>query len=448
MKFKFLTFAVSAALLTSCSIFSDDSSSDSDDVEGISSLSECSDKTSGNVIFNSEKSTVYYCNGKEWVSMDKLISSSDKNPISKDSVSKDSIVETDTLDLNLDAGCTVEKIKNGEGTTGIVISCAEADPDTVWNSVTAQTDGCTLVSDIDGVVIFDCDGKEVKLYKKWCGDTPYDPEVSSCGKDGNLYGMCGKKAYDKKELFCTEDEVLLPLCGKTVFDPDTGYCNDKRKVTKYGSVTDAFKTSYKTVVIGDQEWMAENLKTYKDNDTYNDHSWCPDNLKEKCKLYGRLYDWVITTDLAGSRTDFFKNFYGAFANPEQGICPDGWHLPTTKEWSTLLETVGGAKIAARYLVGSRYFISEGPNVDNEYMATNLYGFDVLFGQIFEDEDGKEDETESEHFWSLEQDRDAPTMGKEFVFTTGSNEVTNGWVSKKTGHFVRCIKGEAGYRPVY
>lgn len=75
MKLKLLTFAVSAALLTSCSIFSDDSSSDSDDVEGISSLSECSDK----------------------------------NPISKDSVSKDSIVETDTLDLNLDAGCTVER---------------------------------------------------------------------------------------------------------------------------------------------------------------------------------------------------------------------------------------------------------------------------------------------------------------------------------------------------
>lgn len=70
---------------------------------------------------------------------------------------------------------------------------------------------------------------------------------------------------------------------------------------------------YKTIKIGNQEWMAENLNYSTGN------SWCYDNSSSNCNTYGRLYDWETA-----------KN-----------ACPSGWHLPSESEFETLLSNVGG-----------------------------------------------------------------------------------------------------------
>lgn len=93
----------------------------------------------------------------------------------------------------------------------------------------------------------------------------------------------------------------------------------------YGEIVDSRDGKvYKTLWYGKYNWMAENLN-YDVGDTL--HSWC---ARDNCNLYGRLYTFALAMDSAKSGCGF-----GSVCTvPEnfQGICPDGWHLPETKEF--------------------------------------------------------------------------------------------------------------------
>ena len=104
---------------------------------------------------------------------------------------------------------------------------------------------------------------------------------------------------------------------------------------------------YKTVVIGEQIWMAENLNYYNLTITpsLENTSGCPYDNPDYCNVAGRLYTWAAAIDSAKLETDPENSIvcrYGKTCNlPEkvQGICPDGWHLPSYSEWSTLLDFI-------------------------------------------------------------------------------------------------------------
>ncbi|MDR1812055.1 MAG: hypothetical protein LBQ87_04455 [Candidatus Fibromonas sp.] len=119
----------------------------------------------------------------------------------------------------------------------------------------------------------------------------------------------------------------------------------------YGSVSHEGQ-SYKTVRIGTQTWMAENLNyEAKGSVCYNDNP-------EYCETYGRLYNWETA----------------------KKVCPEGWHLPSSKEWEKMLRFVDGN-------TGSRYYDSRKAG---EYLkarsgwrrdgnGTDKYGFSALPG---------------------------------------------------------------------
>lgn len=99
----------------------------------------------------------------------------------------------------------------------------------------------------------------------------------------------------------------------------------KAQIQKQNTFTDPRDGElYKTVKIGEQLWMAENLR-YKVEGSYLH----PNNPSEK---YGRLYSWmaVMNGDVSDSTGQ----------GGVQGICPSGWHVPSDAEWDTLELTLG------------------------------------------------------------------------------------------------------------
>lgn len=139
--------------------------------------------------------------------------------------------------------------------------------------------------------------------------------------------------------------------------------------------------SYATIQIGTQCWMAENLNigTWKDSqygmsDDGAIHKYCQFNNTDNCDIYGGLYQW-----------DEMMNY--STTPGAQGICPDGWHVPTDTEWMTLEEEVESTTGVNWNTTGRRGTDAGGnlketdtlhwwpPNVG----ATNSSGFTALPG---------------------------------------------------------------------
>jgi uncharacterized protein (TIGR02145 family) len=120
---------------------------------------------------------------------------------------------------------------------------------------------------------------------------------------------------------------------------------------------------YKTAKIADQVWMAENLNyaytgvPYNVNDREIDDStsWCYGDNPANCATYGRLYTWATAIDSIALENDAGNSQICGFKKKctlptvVQGICPEGWHLPTIEEWRTLINAFGGSKTAGKYL---------------------------------------------------------------------------------------------------
>jgi uncharacterized protein (TIGR02145 family) len=185
-----------------------------------------------------------------------------------------------------------------------------------------------------------------------------------------------------------------------------------------GTVTFAGQT-YKTVKIGTQNWMAENLN-YKGTgaDTVG---VCYNHSADSCAKYGRLYKWSEV--MAGKLSS------KAIPSGVQGICPTGWHVPSDTEWTTLTAFVGEATSATKLksILGWRL------------PGTNAYGFNVLSAGYRSTSDNFSYAGNTSWFWTA----------TEYVYTTGSawiRDFTDGNVyvrpkdlNKSFGISLRCMQ---------
>ena len=172
-------------------------------------------------------------------------------------------------------------------------------------------------------------------------------------------------------------------------------------------------TTYSTVKIGNQVWMAENLR-YK-----TPNSWCYDESQSNCNTHGRLYTW-----------------YDAIS-----ACPDGWSLPNNTDFENLKqyiqEKIGSPNVGTA--LKSKNF---GEGEENAIAGTNQFGFNALASG---DRVGKKYQfmNKTAYFWSATDEDDSRAY--DWILSASQESFDHGNIkySLKNNFFsVRCIRGSA------
>ncbi len=201
------------------------------------------------------------------------------------------------------------------------------------------------------------------------------------------------------------------------------------------TVSDKEGNVYKTVTIGTQTWMAENLKSTQFNDgtaisMLKDFSawsspmgkpaycWYKNDQVNFGNLYGALYNWYVVD---------------ASTNGNKNVCPVSWHVPTNDDWKTLkgnlIDTIAGNQLKE---AGTTHWTA--PNEG----ASNSTGFTALPGGVRTD-NGVFKEVGLSCFWWSATEFDMQTSWYWFLTTFSKGMGRSNYEGRKSGMYIRCIK---------
>ncbi len=185
------------------------------------------------------------------------------------------------------------------------------------------------------------------------GDGTFNKHIVFTDQSGNLsvdWTIDGSEGdFSVSATIFNADKTVIDVATATLSAVDVILFNPS---LTYGTLTDIDGNNYKTIQIGNQVWMAENLKTthyadgsaiplVEDSPTWaafeaddGAYCWYDNNIANK-NTYGGLYTWAAAMKVDG-------------ANPidEQGVCPNGWHVPSELEWQELEMQLGMSQAEA------------------------------------------------------------------------------------------------------
>jgi uncharacterized protein (TIGR02145 family) len=216
-----------------------------------------------------------------------------------------------------------------------------------------------------------------------CGSRGASPVISNCTFSKNQAIIIGNSIHPIK----TGKTPCEAILKGNIFDDDP---NEDSSVIdpRDGQI-------YRTVTIGNQTWLAQNMNITLEN------SWCYDNDPKNCETYGRLYNWEAAKQAC------------------DGL-GDGWHLPSDKEWDTLVDSYGGKDEAYQSLI-------EGG--ESKFRAL-LGGFRYSAGKFA-------GLTEHGPYWSATES--AVRNALYFRFHSGDIRIYRNTVEKLDAHSCRCVK---------
>jgi len=205
------------------------------------------------------------------------------------------------------------------------------------------------------------------------------------------------------------------------------------------TVTDADGNVYNTVQIGTQCWMASNLNvgtmingTTDQTNNSTIEKYCYNNDVNNCNIYGGLYQWAETVQYLNGATNT-TSWNPVPTGSVQGICPNGWHVPSDVEWTTLTTYLGGESVAGGKLkeAGYTHWLSPNTGANNSSGFTALpsgfRSYGVTFGGIG-------------YFGYLWSSTEFNTISAEYrSMYLDDDGVGRSDGGKDDGHSVRCIK---------
>jgi uncharacterized protein (TIGR02145 family) len=161
-----------------------------------------------------------------------------------------------------------------------------------------------------------------------------------------LFFACKKESNNSTPNTATNSTNTITC----IDNPNINFTSIGTPIGKFGEcIKDIDGNVYKTVTIGSQTWMAENLKVSKYNDgtpipnitdslewtKLTTGAWCNynNNVSYNSK-FGKLYNWYTVSPIT---------------NGNKNVCPTGWHVPNNIEWDQLIKLLGGDTIAGAKL---------------------------------------------------------------------------------------------------
>lgn len=223
--------------------------------------------------------------------------------------------------------------------------------------------------------------------------------------------------------------LLLFSCGK---DSSTNSDNPNGGDTT-GTITDIDGNIYQVIKIGNQNWMAENLRVTH----YRNGDEIPNEMDSA--TWSTLWDGSIgaycdyNNDVANAVT--YGKLYNWYAvNDNRNLAPAGWHVPSQVEWQALIDHLGGSTVAGGKMkeTGTSHWIS--PNTD----ASNESGFSALPGGYRHYYYGFVKRRYLAYFWSSTE-HDANDAWQFYLENINSEAILEVRKDKPCGFSIRCVK---------
>jgi len=227
---------------------------------------------------------------------------------------------------------------------------------------------------------------------------------------------------------CDKDDDKNPSSNNQTNGKTTAVFNSN---VTYGTMTDQDGNVYKTVTIGTQTWMAENLRTtiYNDgtaipNVTYNE-KWIRLTSGAYCNFYNTSSEDTIAT---------YGRLYNWYAVSTGKLAPEGWHVPTDEEWTTLIDYLGGEYYTDGKLkeTGTTHWRSPNTGATNESGFTALPGGQRIGGRFADIE-------VSGHWWSATKEVASMAWGRGMLYSNMFGLVFRVSNSNELGFSVRCVR---------
>ena len=430
MKKVSLLYAVSSLFLIACGDSSGDSKSAAPEVVDPAAetyateddLPGCIEKFEGNVALVEADSVAFKCEDGRWVNKGKYIATEEniKNCTEKREGEVAYIVDEDKS-LVCEDGKWVNSsnVSSSSSWSEAIGSCSSKVPEPAEGTSSSDVSSSSVVSSSSSVTP---------------QSSSSETSVSSNSTKSNSSVVPSSSSVASSSSVQSSSSIVVAMPCKT----------DEEDNCEYGILKDSRDgQEYKTVKIGDQVWMAQNLNyAYTDvpfdnrGYTSDSTSWCLDNDPANCAKYGRFYTWTAAMDSVGEWSTNGKGCgYGKTCSVAsagsttlvRGICPEGWHLPREAECKVLFTaTVEGSSMAG--LKSATGWSSSGN-------GTDTFGFSALpAGWSYHG--GYSREGDNAYFWSSTEYKSNNAYGMGLSYDI---YYVNVELSKDYGFSVRCVK---------